>query len=57
MDNNRKREILRFALDSLLVDMIPRARGDWTTGGFESELGDLDELVTDARNLLLEELS
>lgn len=57
MDDNRKREILRFALDELLLSTIPQARGDWKEGGFESELGPLDELVTDARNILLKELS
>lgn len=56
MDESRKNQLLRFALDSMLVDLIPRARGDWKEGGFESELGPLDELEDDARKLLLEEL-
>lgn len=57
MDSARRSEILRFALDELLLTTIPRARGDWKDGGFESELGPLDELVSDARDLLKEELS
>lgn len=56
MEEPRRSEILRFALDELLLSTIPRARGDWKDGGYESELGPLDELIDDTRKILLQEL-